>query len=286
MLSLAVTRALLLAAIFGTGAWVMAQDAAPVLVRIVHISFLAHRAQVSRLTDSPVIWAPALLNAPVTQGEAIKTMKRGEIEVQLECGSALRLAPNSEFTFPQLSRHADDGIAATTVAVRSGSAFFSLRHRDSRDFQVTLPGGAVIAPDGSAKFRVDIAAGQPAALQVSDGDVIFHLDGKDVKVKKSKRLVWAPGRAPKLEKPAPTDQWDQWSKSRDAAFGRSMMALALRHLSPFDAAAPSLTPPTAFAGALQPAAPGFAADGIASALAGPPPPPLNPTIPVPACARY
>lgn len=223
-----VVTGIILAGVLATGGWMWKQKN-PVLVRIVHISFLAPRVEVAGAQGEPAGWSQALPSAPVIEGEHLRTLAQGELEVQLECGSALRLAPNSEFSFPQLSL-LPDGVTTTEVAVQSGSAFFSLRHMDSRDFEVLLsaPVEAAIVPQGSATFRVDVApAAEPnasAAVQVTAGHADVHVGSAVYKLKKSMRLVWSPVAAPQVQKPAPPDAWARWSRSRDDQFSRSLLA--------------------------------------------------------------
>ncbi|HEY7839107.1 MAG TPA: FecR domain-containing protein, partial [Terriglobales bacterium] len=59
------------------------------------------------------------------EGESLRTGDNGEAEVELECGSAVRLAPNSRLTFSHLRRR-DDGVTATTVVLERGRVFFYL----------------------------------------------------------------------------------------------------------------------------------------------------------------
>ena len=216
---------LLLGLAFTAGSWALAQKNAPLLVRIVHISFLVHQAQVRHAADPAATWSKALLNAPVVEGESIRTPPQGEIEVQLECGSALRLAPDSEFSFPQLSLR-PDGVAATTVAVESGSAFFSMRHQDSRDFQVIVPAdrAATVVPGNSADFRVDVPSQAPASVQLTGGHADVRVGGAAFKLKKSMRLVWSADVAPHPDRAPPPDAAAHWNHSREDAFGRALFA--------------------------------------------------------------
>jgi len=225
MQSKTVAGGLLLGVALTAGTWALAQKNAPLLVRIVHISFLVHQAQMRHAADPPATWSKALLNAPVVEGESIRTSPQSEIEVQLECGSALRLAPDSEFSFPQLSLR-PDGVAVTTVAVETGSAFFSMRHQDSRDFQVIVPADrhATVIPAKSADFRVDVPAHAPASVQLTGGHADVRVGGAAFKLKKSMRLVWSADVAPHLDWAPPPDAAARWNRSREDAFGRALLA--------------------------------------------------------------
>ncbi|MGH3182442.1 MAG: FecR family protein, partial [Streptosporangiaceae bacterium] len=170
-----------LLALLTAGVWALADSH----VRIVRISFLAHRVEVLRLPDTadagaPLAprWSTALLNAPVVENEKIRTGADGQAEIQLECGSALRLAPNSELTVSVL-RLRDDGVRATTVALTAGEAYFSVRRADSPDFHLGVGAGTVAAPEGAASLRVTASEDGPATVELLDGHAQVQ-DGKQL----------------------------------------------------------------------------------------------------------
>lgn len=198
-------------------------------VRIVRISFLTSRVDVRRpLAPGGALgpearWTPALLNAPIVQNEKIRTGSGGEVEIQLECGSALRLAPNSEMSVNAL-RLRDDGVHATRVAVTGGEAFFSVRRADSADFHLALADGAVATPEGAARLRVTAPADGPATVELLDGHAQVELGKHVYPLRKSAVLELQPGgMVAWVAAPAP-DQWAQWSHRRDQLFERAIAA--------------------------------------------------------------
>ena len=214
-------------------------------VRIVRISFLDHLVQVSRpwsggaegAASSAERWAAAMLNAPVVESEKIRTAAGGEAEVQLECGSALRLAPNSEFDFASLRLH-DNGVRRTVVKVESGTAFFAVRRSDSQEFAVELPGGVQVStPDGAASFRVDADAAGSADVQLTSGRIKLQSGKQTETIKKAERLQLLPGGGMRRGPLAPPDQWAQWSHNRDMQFQRAIIASEAKPL--MDAATPA-----------------------------------------------
>ncbi|MGH9486862.1 MAG: FecR domain-containing protein [Terriglobales bacterium] len=196
-------------------------------VRIVIISFLEHTVQVQRLaTDGHGLqrWTPALLNAPIIEGESIRTDPNSAAEVELECGSALRLAPSTELTFNRL-RLSDDGIRMTTVTLDHGEAFFTMQDADSRDFQTRLSGGGVISmPNGGASLRLDVLPGQAPSIEVLGGQVLVRDHGKDSTVRSARRIAFEPGGGIQLFVLAKPDAWQIWSHKRDQAFQREVLA--------------------------------------------------------------
>lgn len=194
-------------------------------VRIVRVNFLAGEVEVSQPgTGGVAPWQPALLNAPVVEAEKIRTLAAGEAEVQLECGSALRLAPNSELAFPRL-RLKDSGVRDTTVAVGSGTAFFAVRRADSPDFRVDLPGGAVETPEGAASFRIEAPAEGAATVELTAGHARFVAGRRGAfELRTDARLKLPASGAPVFEAEAVPDRWTQWNRDRDQVFQRSLDA--------------------------------------------------------------
>lgn len=222
-------------------------------VRIVRISFLEHTVEVSH--TSPAQWEPALLNAPVVESEMIRTGAGARAEIQLECGSALRLAPSSAFAFTKL-RLRDDGIRSTTIAFHRGTALISLRRADSPDFHIQLPNAEISTPDGPAILRLDAPPSAPTIVALLDGHATLLWRGLRYPLAKSRQWALASSGPPVSQPAAPSDRFTQWSHERDQAFQRAVLA---------DQPKPSVD-----------AAAGAAASlAIIQPSAAPPPPSLN-----------
>ncbi|TAN24402.1 MAG: hypothetical protein EPN33_01160 [Acidobacteria bacterium] len=257
-------------------------------VRIVVISFLEHRVQVE-LPPPPndpqqaLRWTTAVMNAPVIEGESIRTQIQSDAEIELECGSALRLAPGSELTFNRL-RLSNDGVPITTVTLHLGEAFFTMQDADSRDFETRIGGGVIRMPDGGAKLRLDAPAGKPASVEVLNGQVLVQTGGLNETVHSTRRFEFAPRSGIRLLSLLKPDQWQLWSKRRDEAFQRAVLAAGPKPPAQFSASAPnpsSITP-----------TPGYAPDvvqGLFNSMDSKNPVPghplQGPTPPVPHCAH-
>lgn len=256
-------------------------------VRIVVIRFVKHRVQVklprpASDPQAPLRWTTALLNAPVIEGESIRTRINSEAEVELECGSALRLAPQSAMTFNRL-RLRDDGVRVTTVTVQRGEAFFTMQDADSRDFHAAIAGGVISMPDGGAKLRLDARPGKVASVTVLDGRIEVQVGGQTVAVQSSRRIAIEPGGGIQFLAMAKPDEWQKWSLGRDQAFQRAVLASGPKPPAQFGAAAPRvpiLPSPTVTADGIE---------GLFQKLSKKHPDPYaasqGPRVPVPRCAH-
>ncbi|HXR96916.1 MAG TPA: FecR family protein [Terriglobales bacterium] len=184
-------------------------------VRIVRISFLQHGVE----TDIPgERWSQALLNSPVIENESLRTSGGGEAEVQFECGSVVRLAPNSEVSFPHL-RLRDNGIRATTVSLGHGEMFVTLRRSDSRDFVLELPGGELEPPNSPVALDVRSTVAGQSEIELLDGKASVRIGKQEFALRKQASLslpaaLWVAA--------LPPDQYTQWSHQRDQLFQRDV----------------------------------------------------------------
>lgn len=230
LLRLAVLAGLTVALCFGSES----------MVRIVRISFLARSVR----TDLPPHrWGVALLNAPVREGERIRTGPDGQAEVQLECGSALRLTPNSELSVERL-RLRSDGVRDTDLKIDAGTLYLSLRAGDTGDLRIEIPGAVIRPADGSARLRlsapVGVADAPEATIEVMDGRVDVVAGKSQTWLQKPTELAIAANGMAKTVADSPPDQWSRWSHMRDLAFDR---ALVSTHPPPPPATTPVATMP-------------------------------------------
>ncbi|MGH9475653.1 MAG: FecR domain-containing protein [Terriglobales bacterium] len=196
-------------------------------VRIVIISLVQHSVEVNVPPRSGAVgagrWTPALMNAPVIEGESIRTEPNGVAEVELECGSALRLTPSSEMEFNRL-RLSDQGVPFTAVTLGGGEAYFSMQDADSRDFHLRIGAAELSLPSGGATLRLDVPHGKPASIEVLNGQVVLQ-DGRNVTaVKSSRRIELLPGGGLRTLALEAADAWQKWSHHRDQLFERAVLA--------------------------------------------------------------
>ena len=216
------------AAILAGGAlWALAQSH----VRIVHLSYVSPGVSVSHapMGEARRPWSRALWNAPLVEGDAVRTGPGARAEAQLECGSALRLGSNSEFSFPRLAL-SRRGVPMTTVALVAGKAGFSMRQADTRQFQVTLPGAAVEVPGNNARFEVTIAV-SGVSVQVVTGEARVDIGGRAYALRKAQRLVWSAGGMAQPSPAARPGRFALWNQKRDRSFDRALLTRRLRMAS-------------------------------------------------------
>lgn len=184
-------------------------------VRIVRMSLATGAVQV-QLPDAKG-WRPAMFQAPLQQGESIRTLASGRAEIQFENGSTLRLIPGSEVELSKMLL-SEQGKFTTWVAVNSGTAFLTLRKQDT-GFRLLLPKGAAVRPDGDLTCRVD--TGAATAVTVYEGHASVEEDGRAVDVNKNR--VATLGKAVAVaDLTAAADPWTQWSHVRDEYFAKAI----------------------------------------------------------------
>ena len=268
-------------------------------VRIVRISAMKGVTVISR-QPSPGLqrrWSQALLNQPVVAGDSLHTRSTSAAEVQFECGSAVRLAPDSTVMFTTLARDAK-GVPVTRILVRAGRVFFSMRSEDTHDFQVEMPDGAMTSADGNAQFTVAVGAGPGAGqvrVVVRDGKAEFQTHGNGYELKSSDQISWSSPQSPVLRTRAAKadDVWARWSQSRDDLFSRALIQTRLSQFAGADMSSqPGSTALTTGApqamwnntGFMAPPATYYTEDGSWNAVRDLPTS-LSAVAPVPACGR-
>lgn len=263
--------------------WALADS----FVRIVRISLLTGESQVSHAPEpatAPRRWSQAILNAPLVEGEAIRTRNDGQAEVQLECGSALRLAPNSELTFTRL-RLRSDGVRFTRVTMDFGTAFFAIQKADAPDFQTAVSDGEIATPDGAAVFRVDALPGSPTRVELIAGHARMHAGGAWLPLRRAATLELAEHTAPTFIANAAPDQWSRWNHARDELYERAMLAAQPRPPVNGAASSPPLigVPSAASVNTLNP---GGSFDSLDATMLGPDPFPISQNLPrMPYCSK-
>ncbi|MGH9394457.1 MAG: FecR domain-containing protein, partial [Terriglobales bacterium] len=155
-------------------------------VRIVRLSLVVGAVEMSLPGAAPARWTPAMLNAPVIQGERLRTLASGRAEVQLENGSTLRLIPGSELDFTQLAQDGR-GEFLTRARLAAGTAFVTLRKPDSKGFALVLPNEQSIALEGDGSFRADAAD-----LAVYDGKAKLQAGSRELTLDKNHQIALAP----------------------------------------------------------------------------------------------
>jgi hypothetical protein len=178
-------------------------------IRIVRLSQVHGQVQLDRNTG--LRFEPAFPNLPIVAGEHLRTQD-GVAEVEFEDNSSLRLTPNSQVDFPQLSRNST-GAAATSVTLVRGRMYVSLANsKTPADFTIRA-GRETITMTPSSHLRLEINA-TTAKLTVLQGNVTAVGDAGSLLVSKHKAITFdlnakdAPVFA-RLDEPTAFDAWDR-----------------------------------------------------------------------------
>ncbi len=136
------------------------------LARIVRLSDVQGNVQIDRRTGDG--FESALQNLPITQGTRIATKDDGRVEIELEDGSTIRLAPNTSVEFTRLSLR-DSGGKNTELDLSEGTVYCNIDLGKRDDFVVNL-GHRSINLERSARFRASVDQSQ-AHIAVHHGQV-------------------------------------------------------------------------------------------------------------------
>jgi len=138
--------------------------------RIVRLSQVQGTVQIDRAAGDG--FDKAFINLPVIEGSKLKTGKDGRAEVELEDGSALRLAPDSEVNFTRLAL-GDDGQKLSAVQLVSGTIYANLHPKKSGNktgdqFQLNFAHESITVAE-AAHFRVELDGARKATVAVFKG---------------------------------------------------------------------------------------------------------------------
>ncbi len=200
------TLALLLACI-----WVL-PAAADSNVRIVRLSYMDGDVQIDRRTGQG--FENAILNMPIVQGTRLWTRGSDSLaEVEFEDGSTIRLAPDTQVDFEELSLQAS-GTKVNLVDIQDGMAYFNVK-KGGEDFLVTANNREFEAARNS-HFRVDVTKAD-VEVAVFKGDVHLRSEANNIAVARGETLtldLTDSGRY-NLINEVPTDSLDSWDKERE-----------------------------------------------------------------------
>src|SRR5436309_1642247 len=182
-------------------------------VRIVRLSYVEGDVQLASGLSN---YQSASLNTPLAERDQIRTLQDSRAEIEFEDGSTIRLAPDTQITFAELSR-LSSGATITAIDLDLGEAEFRVTRHDDDGLFTVRARQRVLTLKHSSRFR--ITAGNSLEVVVWKGEVGLqdHDTGKEVAVKKNETFaqnVLDPGRYD-LEKGAEADDLDQWSAQRE-----------------------------------------------------------------------
>jgi hypothetical protein len=185
--------------------------------RIVRISYVTGEVSL----DSGNGYESVTLNVPVTENNRLQTRSDGWAEVQMEDGSSIRVAPDTQISFTTLARSASGG-TVTAIDLDQGEVEFKVLKRSGNNFEVTVKNKTIVL-GRPGSFRVTSTNDDPMEVAVWKGDLTVHdgESGEDVAVKKNETFVLDPADPARyaLDPNTQADELDEWSKQRESAQG-------------------------------------------------------------------
>jgi FecR protein len=195
-------------------------------VRIVRLSDVEGDVKVDRNAGQGM--EKAFLNLPLIQGAKIATGKSGRAEVEFEDGSTLRLAPETNITFSQLSLR-DSGAKVSTLHLEKGTAYLNFVGTKTDEFALSF-GRESLALKNAAHVRV-VTGDTDSTVAVFRGDAGVTGASGSFEVSKSHTANFDLMNKDKYTlarevDPEPYDDWDQEQDQYHERYRSSHSALA------------------------------------------------------------
>ena len=183
-------------------------------------------------------WSPAERNLTVTGDAWLRTGAASRLEIELDEGSALRLAPDSMVELSDYTR-LSTGQRITLISLDRGVAYFTGEPAGNDALSLAVPGAQIILQRGA---RVRIEAGDSfSRVTVIEGVVKLSCPAAELDVNEGQTVRVEQGNSGSfaLDRGVAPLELDRWSEERDKllAAPASSAHLALRYgLADLDAA--------------------------------------------------
>lgn len=181
---------------------------------------------VSISPDADSGWEEGPPNMPLTTANSVKTDRNSRAEVRVS-STVIRL---SDLTQVDLSRIDDDAIDATLAA---GTVNVRVRYKQRDEHYTIATPQALFVIDGDGSYRIDYDAElDESRLTVTNGSAHMESESGDVVVEagRSLRLLGGSDASYGIDRAAPDDDFDRWSRARDAGWRD---AASRRYVSPY-----------------------------------------------------
>jgi hypothetical protein len=161
-------------------------------------------------------WMPAERNLPLTEAAWVRTGPASRVEIELEDGSVLRLAADSQgelSDYTQLST----GQRVTTVSLDHGLAYFTGQPRERDALTLGVPGAQVIY-FRKARVRLE-AADTWSRISVLEGVAKFSCPAAEIDITQGTTTRVEPANPARffLDREILAMESDHWSGDRDKA---------------------------------------------------------------------
>jgi hypothetical protein len=161
-------------------------------------------------------WQPALRNMPLPQSTWVRTGPASHVEIELDEGSAIRLAPDSLIELSDYTR-LSTGQRITILSLDHGLAYFTGQALPKDALMVAVPGAQVSIHRG-ARVRLQ-AQDEWSQIGVIEGTVRFSSPGAELDLREGSMARVDPNNAARFflyPELTPLDT-DRWSEERDKA---------------------------------------------------------------------
>jgi len=189
--------------------------------RIVRLSYVEGDVQMDRNVGQG--YEKAIINVPITEGTKLRTRLDGLAEVEFEDGSTLRITPDSQIEFSQLSLK-DSGSRVSLVSVKHGTAYVNFAGTSGEDFSLTFASQSVPLTQ-AARLRLDVGK-TSARLAVFSGAVQAEGPAGKVDVAKKQSVTFdlTDPNDFTLAKNVKGEPYDSWDKQQDQYHDRYLKA--------------------------------------------------------------
>lgn len=196
-------------AVLSTAAWADTSH-----VRVVRLSYVNGSVEMDRATGDG--FQPALLNMPVVYQSRIRTGDDGEAELEFEDGSTVRLTPDTEIAFTDLSV-LDSGTKVTRIDFERGMAYIDWKHKDDRQLYIDFR-GKTLSLKKDSHFRIAVNGDDNVEVAMFKGNAVVDGGAQgEVAVKSDETLKFDSSDAQRyfLAREVQSGAYDSWDKDRD-----------------------------------------------------------------------
>ena len=193
-------------------------------------------ARVSELTGSVEVqitaadaWQPATRNLPLPELAWVRTGAGSHVELELEDGSAIRLAADSLLELSDYTR-LSTGQRVTLLSLDRGLAYFTGEAKGRDALILAVPGAQLTVSEGvRARLEAAEAASQIALIE---GAATFSSPSAELTIQEGQTVKVEPGNASRfaLYREVTPLESDRWSQERDQALASSSAAAHLPDL--------------------------------------------------------
>ena len=174
-------------------------------------------------------WQPAVRNLPLPQSARVQTPAGSHVEIELDDGSVVRLAPESLLELSDYTR-LSSGQRVTLLSLDRGLAYFTGQSRRQDALMLALPGAQLTIQHGT-RVRME-AQDAWSEIAVIEGKVRFASPSAEMDLKEGEMARVDPSNRAKfyLYRELTAYDSDKWSEARDKEIAFAASADHVREL--------------------------------------------------------